>query len=167
MNKLINLEALFLEELRDIYHAEMQLVKALPKIARKVSSDKLCEAIENHLEETKTHVERIEQVFELMGQPAKSKKCEAMQGLLEEGEEILSANAEPPVKDAGIICAAQKVEHYEIASYGCLRTFAALLRREDVAALLNETLEEEKHADHTLTNLAESEINVEACACAA
>ena len=167
MSKLTNLDDLFLEELKDIYHAEIQLVKALPKIARKVSSDKLRETIEQHWEETKTHVERLEEIFEKLGQSPKTKTCEAMKGLLDEGDEILSATAEDAVRDAGIICAAQKVEHYEIASYGCLRTFATLLGREDVTELLDQTLEEEKHADQILTQIAENEINVEASAGAA
>jgi len=164
MNRLTTLEDLFMEELKDLYHAENQLVKALPKMAKKVSSPKLREAIEQHLEETKTHVNRLEEAFTRLGKPIKSRRCKAMHGLLAEGQEMLSASAEPAVKDAGIISAAQRVEHYEIAGYGCLRTYASLLGHEDIAALMNQTLEEEKNADETLTAIAENEINPQATA---
>ena len=116
-----NLNELFLEQLADVYSAEQQLVKALPKMAAGASSDELRDGIETHLEETEEHVSRIEQVFELLGKPAKAKKCKAMEGLIAEGAEILEEDAEDAVKDAAIIAAAQKVEHYEIASYGALR----------------------------------------------
>lgn len=162
--KLENLHDLFVNELKDIYHAEKQLVKALPKIAKKTHSQRLRSAVEKHLEQTKNHVERIESIFEMIGKSATGKTCKAMEGLLEEGQEILSEDASPATKDAGIICASQKVEHYEIASYGCLRTFANHLGLDKAAELLGQTLKEEEETDRLLTELAESEINVEATA---
>lgn len=162
MNRLTTLEDLFMEEIKDLYHAENQLVKALPKIAKKVSSTRLRDAIARHLEETRMHVSRLEETFAKLGKPIKSKRCKAMHGLLAEGNEMLSATAEPSVKDAGIIANAQRVEHYEIAGYGCLRTYATLLGRPDIAELMTRTLQEEKNADETLTALAENEINPEA-----
>jgi ferritin-like metal-binding protein YciE len=162
--KLENLHDLFVNELKDIYHAEKQLVKALPKIAKKTHSQRLRSAVEKHLEQTKNHVERIESIFEMIGKSATGKTCKAMEGLLEEGQEILSEDASPATKDAGIICASQKVEHYEIASYGCLRTFANHLGLDKAAELLGQTLREEEETDRLLTELAESEINVEATA---
>ena len=156
------LQELLIEELRDIYHAEGQLLKALPKMAKAATSERLKEAFERHLEETETHVERLEQVFESMGEPVKGKKCKAMEGLLEEGKEIMEEHAESPLLDAALICAAQKVEHYEIASYGTVCTWAELLGLEEVSGLLRETLDEEKTTDETLTEIAESDINTEA-----
>jgi ferritin-like metal-binding protein YciE len=128
--KLDTLKKLYVEELRDIYNAEQQLVKALPKIAKAASSDDLHDAIENHLEETKGHVERLEQIFEGLDESPKGKTCHGMKGLIEEGSEILDAKGEDSVLDAGIIAAAQKVEHYEIATYGTLRTWADLLNED-------------------------------------
>src|SRR5437763_16160099 len=122
-----NLRELFLDELADLYHAENQLLKALPKMAKAASAPELQEALTSHLEETEGHVQRLEQVFELFDKPAKGKKCEAMEGLIEEGKKLMSEGDEGPVMDAGLICAAQKVEHYEIASYGCLCTWAEVL----------------------------------------
>jgi ferritin-like metal-binding protein YciE len=156
-----NLNELFLEELADIYDAERQLVKALPKIAAAATSEELKNALEKHLEQTEVHVRRVEQVFEIFGGKAKPKKCRAMEGLLAEGEEILKEDMEPAVKDAAIIAAAQKVEHYEIASYGTLRTWAELLQKDEAVSLLDDTATEESEADDTLSGLAES-INVEA-----
>ncbi|MBL8849679.1 MAG: ferritin-like domain-containing protein [Planctomycetaceae bacterium] len=157
-----SLRELFEHELKDIYYAEKALVKALPKMAKAASSDKLKEGIEEHLEQTKGQVERLEQVFELLGVPARGKKCEAMEGLIAEGASLIEEDIEPEVLDAGIIAAAQKVEHYEIASYGTLCTWARQLGLEDAADLLGETLEEEKQTDLKLTELAESEVNVAA-----
>jgi ferritin-like metal-binding protein YciE len=147
----------FLDELADVFDAEKQLLKALPKMAKAAQNQELREAFESHLEETQGHVERLEQVFEIFGEPAKGKKCKAMQGLVEEGSELI----EEEEGDAALICAAQKVEHYEIASYGTLATWARLLQQEDAADLLEETLEEEKAADEKLTGLAENNINAE------
>ena len=157
-----NLHELLIEELRDIYHAEGQLLKALPKMAKAAQSERLKEAFERHLEETEQHVERLERAFETLGEPVKAKKCQAMEGLIEEAKETIDEHSESSVLDAGLICAAQKVEHYEIASYGTICTWADLLGLSEVSDLLKETLDEEKTADETLTELAESEINVEA-----
>ncbi|MBX7157804.1 MAG: ferritin-like domain-containing protein [Verrucomicrobiae bacterium] len=162
--KLENLHDLFVNELKDVYHAEKQLVKALPKIAKKAHSQRLRSAVEKHLDQTKTHVERVESVFEMIGKSPSGKTCQAMEGILEEGEELLSEKASPATLDAGIICGAQKVEHYEIATYGCLRTFANHLGLDKAAELLGQTLKEEEETDRLLTELAESEINVEATA---
>jgi ferritin-like metal-binding protein YciE len=157
------LMTLFENELKDIYWAEKALVKALPKMMKKASSDQLIEALENHLEETEGQVTKLERVFELIGKKAVAKKCEAMDGLIKESEEIMKESEEGAMRDAGIISAAQKVEHYEIASYGTLRVFARTLNLdEEVASILDEILEEEKNADVTLTEIAESTINVEA-----
>ena len=160
--KLDTLKKLYVEELRDIYSAEQQLVKALPKMAKGASSDDLREAIESHLEETKGQVERLEQIFEALDESAKGKTCQAMKGLIEEGSEILDEKGEDSVLDAGIIAAAQKVEHYEMATYGTLRTWAELLNEEEAAELLQETLDEEGEADKKLNDLAEEIVNPEA-----
>jgi len=162
MATMTTLQDMFELELKDIYYAEKALVKALPKMAKGANSDKLRTSIEEHLEQTKGHVERLERVFELIDVPAKGKKCEAMEGLIDEGASMLEEDAEPDVLDAGIIAAAQKVEHYEIASYGTLCTWAKQLGLEDAVDLLGETLEEEKQTDMKLTELAESEINAAA-----
>jgi ferritin-like metal-binding protein YciE len=156
------LQELFLEELADVHHAEHQLLKALPKMAKAASSAELKQAFQSHLEETETHVERIEQVFAEFDKPAKSQKCEAMAGLLEEGAEMLRDWKGSPAIDAALICAAQKAEHYEIASYGCLRAWAELLDNPKARDLLQETLEEEKAADDKLTSIAQSFSNEEA-----
>jgi ferritin-like metal-binding protein YciE len=153
---------LFVEELKDIYWAEKALVKALPKVASKVSNEELKEALENHLSETEEQVARLEQVFEVLGEKAEGKKCEAMQGLIKESEEVISDTEEGPVRDAGIILAAQKIEHYEIATYGTLCTFAKILGENEASALLEDTLNEEKTADETLSQIAESVVNMEA-----
>ena len=147
----------FVEELQDIYDAEKQLLKALPKMAKAASHEELKEAFETHLEETENHVNRLEQVFESIDEKAKGKKCKAMQGLVEEGQERISEEE----GDAALICAAQKVEHYEIATYGSLCSWAKLLGEAEAADILGETLEEEKAADEKLTGIAESVINVE------
>jgi ferritin-like metal-binding protein YciE len=157
-----NLQELLVEEMRDIYHAEGQLLKALPKMAKAAQSERLKEAFERHLEETEQHVERLERAFESLGEPVKGKKCEGMAGLIEEAKETMDEHSESSVLDAALICGAQKVEHYEIAAYGTICTWADLLGLDEVSDLLKETLDEEKTADETLTEVAESEINVEA-----
>jgi len=160
--KLDTLKTLYIDELRDLYNAENQLLKALPKMAKAASSEELKDAFEKHLEQTKTHVERLEEVFEDIGEKPKSKTCKAMKGLIEEGSEILQEEGEESVIDAGIIIAAQKVEHYEIASYGSVRTFAQLLGKDRSAELLQTTLDEESEANELLNNLAEDIVNPEA-----
>ena len=147
----------FVQELKDIYDAEKQLVKALPKIARATEHEELKAAFESHLEETEEHVRRLEEVFKAMDEPVKGKKCKAMQGLIEEGADLIDEEE----GDAALICAAQKVEHYEIASYGSLEAWARLLGEEEAAGLLEQTLDEEKAADEKLTEIAETAINVE------
>jgi len=160
--KLESLRELLVDELKDLYSAENQLVKALPKMAKAAASPELKAAFEEHLEETKGQVDRLVTIFEQLEGSPKGKKCKAMEGLIEEGSEFIDADGEDSVKDAALICAAQKVEHYEIASYGCARTFATLLGLDEVAELLQETLDEEGNADKKLTELAETVINVEA-----
>ena len=155
------LEDLFLDELKDLFDAEKRLVKALPKMAKAADSDELREAIESHLEETTKHVARLEEAFGHLDKAAKGKTCKAMVGLLEEGSDLMAEDASPAVLDAGLICAAQKVEHYEIASYGTLRTWSELLGYEQITTLLDETLAEEKAADEKLTEIA-GKLNVEA-----
>jgi ferritin-like metal-binding protein YciE len=162
MAKVSTLEELFLDEIQDLYDAEKQLTKALPKMAKAASSDELRQAFEDHLEQTKGHVDRLEQVFEALGEKAKGKKCEAMAGLVKEGDEIVSSTEETPVRDAGLIAGAQKVEHYEIASYGSARTHAQLLGHDSIVDLLEQTLEEEKETDEKLTDLAQSTVNEDA-----
>jgi ferritin-like metal-binding protein YciE len=156
------LRELFEDELKDIYWAEKALTKGIPKMIKNATSQELIDALEDHLEVTKGHVERCEKAFELLGKPARAKKCEAMEGLTKEAEEIMESTEKGMVRDAGIISAAQKVEHYEIASYGTLCAFANTLGENEVADLLEQTLNEEKEADQTLTGIAESSINVEA-----
>jgi ferritin-like metal-binding protein YciE len=153
---------LYVEELRDLYNAENQLVKALPKMAKAASDPRLQAAFEEHLEVTRGQVDRLDRIFKELGERAAGKKCVAMEGLIEEGKELLEEDAEPAVLDAALISAAQKVEHYEMAGYGCVRTYARLLGYEAAARLLQETLDEEGEADHMLTELAETVINVEA-----
>jgi len=160
--KLDTLQTLYVDELRDLYNAENQLLKALPKMAKAASSEELKDAFEKHLEQTKTHVERLEEVFEEIGEKPKGKTCKAMKGLIEEGSEILHEDGEESVIDAGIIVAAQKVEHYEIASYGSVRTFAQLLGKDRSAELLQTTLDEESGANELLNTLAEDIVNPEA-----
>ncbi len=157
--KMDSLDILLEEELKDIYSAEKQLLKALPKMARKASSDELRAALEEHLAVTEGQVTRLEEVFEALGKTAKAKTCKAMQGLIEEATEIMEEDADDAVMDAGIIAAAQKVEHYEIASYGTVRTWAKLCGEEEAAELLQETLDEETEADQNLTELAENFVN--------
>ena len=153
---------LFEDSLKDIYWAEKALTKAIPKMVKKATSDELVTALENHLEETEGQVESVERVFEIIGKKPVAKKCEAMSGLIAEAEEIMKESEEGAMRDAGIIAAAQKVEHYEIASYGTLRTFAQTLGLTEAASVLESILNEEKNADETLTEVAESTINVQA-----
>ena len=160
--KLNTLQKLYTDELRDLYNAETQLLKALPKMAKAASSEELKEAFEQHLEQTKGHVKRLEQVFEELDEKPKGKTCRAMKGLIEEGSEMLEEDGETSVRDAGIIVAAQKVEHYEIAGYGSVRTFAHLLGQNKAAELLQATLDEESETNEVLNRLAESVINPEA-----
>jgi ferritin-like metal-binding protein YciE len=160
--KMNTLQQLYTDELRDLYNAENQLLKALPKMAKAASSEELKDAFEKHLEQTKTHVERLEQVFEELGEKPKGKTCRAMKGLIEEGSQILEEEGEESVLDAGIIVAAQKVEHYEIAGYGSVRTFAHLLGKDKSAELLQATLDEESETNEILNKLAESVVNPEA-----
>jgi ferritin-like metal-binding protein YciE len=155
------LKELYIDELRDIYNAETQLVKALPKMAKASTSDELRSGFESHLEQTRGHVERLEEIFEALDEKSTGKKCAGMAGLVKEGEEIMDEDFEDEVMDAALISAAQRVEHYEIAAYGCVRSWAELLGETEAAALLEKTLEEEKETDQKLTELSE-EINVEA-----
>src|ERR1700722_987365 len=145
------LNDLFVDQLRDTYDAERQLVKALPKMAKAAECEKLREGFEQHLTETERQVARLEQVFDMIGQKARGKTCEAMKGLVEEGKEIIDMKGEGSVRDAGLNAAAQKVEHYEIASYGCLCTWAEQLGYPEAQRLLHDTLEEEKRTDEELT----------------
>lgn len=159
--ELTSLEDLFVEELKDLYSAENQLLKAIPKMAKAASSKQLKAGFEKHLKQTKSHVERLEQVCELFEVSPRGKRCKAMEGLIDEGAEVIAEDAEPDVKDAALIAAAQRVEHYEIAGYGCVRTYAKLLGNDQAARLLQQTLDEEGDTDKSLTKLAES-INVRA-----
>jgi ferritin-like metal-binding protein YciE len=156
------LEKLFIEELRDLYSAENQLLKALPKMATTAASDELKQAFEDHLEETKEHVARLDEIFKGLDESPKGKTCRAMKGLVEESSEILGEQSEESVLDAGIIAAAQKVEHYEIASYGTARAWATLLGEDEAADLLQQTLDEEGEANKRLNELAEEIVNPEA-----
>ena len=160
--KLDTLKKLYVSELRDLYNAENQLLKALPKMAKAASSEELKDGFEKHLEQTKGHVERLEQIFEGLDENPKGKTCKAMKGLIEEGSEILKEDGEESVLDAGIIVAAQKVEHYEMAGYGSVRTFAQLLGQNKAAELLQTTLDEESETNEILNKLAESVVNPEA-----
>ncbi len=160
--KLKSLDDLLVHELQDIYHAEGQIVKALPRMVKAANHPELQAAFEEHLVQTEGQIERLEQAFKLLGMPAKGKKCEGMAGLIEEGKKMMEEDAEPSVMDAALIAAAQKIEHYEIASYGCVCTYAEMLGYEQVHDLLGQNLEEEETTDEKLTVLAESVINLEA-----
>lgn len=160
--KLKTLKDLYIEELRDLYSAEKQILKALPKMAKAATSPQLKAAFTEHLEQTKGQVGRLETIFERLGKRPTGKTCKAMEGLVEEGEELIEEEPEPHVLDAGLISAAQRVEHYEIAGYGSVRTYARLLGETEAVGLLQETLDEEGTTDKKLTDLAESLINVEA-----
>lgn len=156
------LRELFIDGLKDIYWAEKALTKALPKMIKKATSEDLVTALTDHLAVTEEQVTRLEEVFSSIGEKAQAKKCVAMEGLIKEGEEIMESTEEGVVRDAGIIAAGQKVEHYEIATYGTLCSFAKILGEKDAAELLLETLNEEKKADDKLTEVAEESVNLEA-----
>jgi ferritin-like metal-binding protein YciE len=160
--KLESLENLFVHELKDLLSAEKQLVKALPKMAKGAASETLRTAIEEHLEQTKGQVERLEQVFAMVDKAPRAEHCKAMEGLISEGDELLQEDGEASVKDAALIAAAQKVEHYEISGYGTARTLAELLGLDQAVELLQQTLDEEKETDLKLTKLAMSEVNPQA-----
>jgi ferritin-like metal-binding protein YciE len=158
--KLESLRDLYVEQLQDLYNAEQQLIKALPKMAKAASSEELKAAFEDHLGQTRQHAQRIETIFEQMGEKAKGKKCKAMEGLVEEGGQVIKEDMDEGIKDAALIAAAQRVEHYEIAGYGCVRAYATRLREDDAATLLSQTLREEKEADEALNEIAEA-LNIE------
>jgi ferritin-like metal-binding protein YciE len=159
-----DLNELFLDTLKDIYYAEKQILKALPKMAKAATSEDLQAAFEKHHQETEGQVERLEQVFELLGKPARGKKCDAIEGIIEEGKEIMEEYADTPALDAGLLAAAQAVEHYEISRYGTLKAWALKLDMKDAARLLDQTLSEEKKTDDTLTKIAEKAVNYQAAA---
>jgi len=160
--ELQSLKDLYIEELKDLYSAEKQLVKALPKMVKAATNPELKQAFADHLEKTEGHVERLEQVFEMLGASPRGKKCVGMEGLIEEAKELLEEDPEEEVLDAGLISKAQRVEHYEMAGYGTVRTYARQLGEEEQAEILQQTLDEEGEADQLLTQLAESSINIEA-----
>lgn len=162
--KFTTLNDLLAEHLRDLYHMENQLVKALPKMAKAASSSELKNSFEEHLEQTKHQAERLERIFEKLDLRGRGTRCEGMEGIIEEGKNFLSEDAEPDVRDAGLIAVAQRVEHYEMAGYGCARSWAEQLGLHDVAELLGQSLDEEKVTDEKLTRLAEEAINQEATA---
>jgi ferritin-like metal-binding protein YciE len=160
--KFESLHDLYLSELSDIYSAEKQIVKALPKMIEKTESAELRQALEDHLEQTNGHVDRLEEVFDMHGESPKRQKCKGMEGILQEGDELVGQDATAAVRDAAIIAAAQRVEHYEMAVYGTLRTWANLMGHERAAAVLQETLDEEGAADEKLTSIAAKQVNIEA-----
>ncbi len=160
--KLATLNDLFLEQLRDLHSAETQILKALPKMAKAATSSKLQSAFKEHLVQTEGHVERLDQIFSELGKSSRGQKCKAMEGIVEEGSELLEAQAEEAVLDAALIAAAQRVEHYEIAAYGSAATYAKLLGHDDAENLLRQTLKEEAETDQKLSNLALSSINPKA-----
>ena len=157
-----SLKDLYIDELKDLYNAENQLLKALPKMAKKASAPELKKAFQNHLAQTEGHVDRLERIFKKLGEKPGGKTCKAMKGLVEEGKEIIEEDGDDSVLDAALIGAAQRVEHYEIAGYGVVRTFASLLGEQEAVGLLQRTLNEEGETDKKLTRLAETVINVEA-----
>jgi ferritin-like metal-binding protein YciE len=154
-----SLEKLFIEELKDIYNGEKQILRALPRMAKAAESTELQQAFTKHLRETEGQVQRLERIFKDLGQAVRGKKCKGMEGLIEEGKEKMEEEGEPVVMDAALIASAQKVEHYEIATYGCLRTYAQLLGYSQAEKLLEQTLQEEEAADKKLTELGEGGIN--------
>lgn len=157
-----SMEELLIDELKDLYNAEKQITKALPKLVRATTSEQLKQAFQSHLEETEGHVERLEKAFEILGKAARGKTCHGMQGVLEEGAEVIEETEKSPLRDAALIAAAQRVEHYEMAAYGSVREYAKLLGQDEIASLLEATLEEEKAADEKLTSIAASSVNREA-----
>jgi ferritin-like metal-binding protein YciE len=160
--KLDSMTSLYVSELRDMHSAEKQLIAALPKMAKAASTPELAEAFQDHLEQTKVHLERLNSILADLGESAGREKCEAMAGLVTEGKEVIDADADEIVRDVALIVAAQKVEHYEIAGYGSLCTFAKLMGRRQDQKLLGQTLDEEKNADSLLTKIAESHVNMDA-----
>jgi ferritin-like metal-binding protein YciE len=159
--KIHNLRDLWIDELKDIYHAENQILKALPKMAKAAVDEKLRSAFKEHLEQTRGHVKRLDKLFKLIKMPAKGRQCKGMEGIIAEGKEMLEMNLPKPVGDAALIAAAQRVEHYEIAAYGTARTYAEVLGETDAAELLEATLKEEKKTDEALTGIAE-QVNAKA-----
>jgi len=157
-----DLRQLLEDQLKDAYWAEKAITRSMPDMIEKVESQELADALSEHMEQTIQQVTRLENVFEILDLKPEAEKCEAMEGLIEEAEDIVDEYEEGPVRDAGIIAAVQKIEHYEIATYGTLRAFANILGEYEAASLLEETLDEEKEADHKLTDIAESAINIEA-----
>ena len=162
--ELETLKDLYIHELKDLYSAENQIIKALPKMAKAATNEELIAGFEEHLEQTEKHASRLEQILESHGETSRGPKCKGMEGVIAEGDEMIKEDAEDDVRDAGLIAAAQRVEHYEMAGYGCARTYAELLGDTKGAKLLQKTLEEEKATDEKLTELAKSTINVEAMA---
>ncbi len=162
MAKMQTLEDMYMDLLKDLYSAEKQLVKALPKMAKAADASDLQDAFQEHLQQTEGHVNRLEQIFSQMEGSPRGKKCVGMEGLIKEGSELMKEDADPEVMDAGLIATAQKVEHYEIAGYGTARTWAQRLGYEDAARTLQQTLDEESMANEKLTRIAESHVNVEA-----
>ena len=163
--KFNNLHDLFISELKDLYSAEKQIVRALPKMAKAASSSELQDAFQEHLKQSKGHIDRLDEIFDMLQVSSRNKKCKGIEGIIGEGEELISKgkkNSNPDALDAGIVAAAQKVEHYEIAGYGTVRTYASMLGHDKAANLLQQTLDEEKETDQKLTQLAETMINVEA-----
>ncbi|MBV9529786.1 MAG: ferritin-like domain-containing protein [Bradyrhizobium sp.] len=157
-----DLNALFLDTLKDIYYAEKQIYKSLPKMAKAAQSDQLRAAFEKHHGETEGHIERLEEVFEQLGKPARGKKCDAIEGILDEGTEVMDEYEDTPALDAGLLAAAQAVEHYEISRYGTLKSWAGKLGLNDAVKLLDQTLAEEKETDETLSKIAVSVVNAKA-----
>jgi ferritin-like metal-binding protein YciE len=157
-----DLNDLFLDTLKDIYYAEKQIFKSLPKMAKAAQSDQLRAAFEKHETETEVQIERLEQIFELLGKPARGKKCDAIEGILDEGKEIMEEYKKTPALDAGLLAAAQAVEHYEISRYGTLKAWAGRLSMREAVRLFDETLKEEKKTDETLSKLAMTAVNAEA-----
>jgi ferritin-like metal-binding protein YciE len=160
--KLESLKDLYVEQLKDLYSAENQLVEALPKMAEKANAPDLRKGFQDHLRQTEQHVKRLERIFKDLKVSPGGKECEGMKGLVKEGEEMMKMKGEPSAIDAGLIAAAQRVEHYEIAGYGTVRTYAELLERDEHVSLLEQTLREEEETDERLTELAESHVNEEA-----
>ena len=159
-----DLNELFLDTLKDIYYAEKQILKTLPKMAKAAQSEKLSTAFEKHQEETEGQIERLEQIFELLGKPARGKKCDAIEGIIDEGKEIMDEYKGTSALDAGLLAAAQAVEHYEMSRYGTLKAWALKLNLPKAAELLDQTLNEERKTDETLTKIAETAVNYEAAA---
>jgi ferritin-like metal-binding protein YciE len=159
-----SIRELYVEELKDLYDAENQILQALPKMAQQASSSELKTAFQQHEQQTRQQVQRLDQIFQQMGEKREGAKCPGMAGIIREGEELMKKPADPDVRDAAMIAAAQKVEHYEIASYGTVRTYAKMLGENEAARLLQQTLDEEGETDHKLTKLAESGINKQALA---